>query len=265
MLFQPHLVVLPLLAATAAQAKFDFMKKAFGPAPEPYSAAIPHPLPIRGFGFGGTPEFVPPTATDSRSPCPGVNVHDVSLTRSDFNIGNNNAYNKTLWDQALSFIPPGSKTWTPASAVQAHHQRLRDSERDNPGFQYTPLQVLFKFGELAITSQVFGGIDHVLSGPPLDYVNAFFEEERLPYKEGWSPSLVPIDIPTLLPGAAAYAAIAPEPLEEAVQFTYGGIMSILNGGLVSPGIACAFNLKGCVGSPFTPGTVPGTNGLPGHN
>ena len=39
--------------------------------------------------------------------------------------------------------------------------------------QYNPLITLFKFGELAITNQVFGG--DPINGPRLDWVNAFFE------------------------------------------------------------------------------------------
>lgn len=54
----------------------------------------------------------------------GVLEHDASLSRSNFKVGNNIAYNETLWNQAMSFNAPGATHWTPqAGAGNITHLR----------------------------------------------------------------------------------------------------------------------------------------------
>ncbi|KAL8278414.1 hypothetical protein RQP46_009104 [Phenoliferia psychrophenolica] len=47
----------------------------------------------------------------------GVLEHDASLSRSNFKVGNNIAYNETLWNQAMSFNAPGATHWTPQAGA----------------------------------------------------------------------------------------------------------------------------------------------------
>jgi len=100
-------------------------------------------------------------------------------------------------------------------------------------FTYTPQQFILSYGETALYISVFG--DPVTGVAPLEYVKIFFEQERLPYKEGWRPTASETNLLTL--GNMIFALneangeVLPEGLEittNTVKQAFGGYDPITN-------------------------------------
>ncbi|KAK6580277.1 hypothetical protein PZA11_007299 [Diplocarpon coronariae] len=126
--------------------------------------------------------------------------YDASLSRADFNLdnGDNWIYNR----------------------VKA--ERARDQK-----FTYTPQQYILSYGETALYLSTMG--DPVTGVAPVDYVKVFFEQERLPYNEGWRPTAQETNLFTLggmiLQLIAANNDTLPEGLEittNTLKLAFGG-------------------------------------------
>ncbi len=112
---------------------------------------------------------------------PGVVEHDVSLTRRDHLQKQGNI---TLQQDLVADLLASSKngkTLTMEDLATFRKRRIQRQLDDNPGLQYGHLQHEIGCAEIALVLDVFGNGKSV----PCDYARAFFEEERLPSKEGW--------------------------------------------------------------------------------
>lgn len=71
-------------------------------------------------------------------------------------------------------------------AAHAKYNRVQTEAARDPKFYYTPLQYILSYGETALYISVLG--DPTTGIAPVEYVKIFFEQERLPYNEGWRPT-----------------------------------------------------------------------------
>ncbi|KAK5259497.1 hypothetical protein LTR40_005873, partial [Exophiala xenobiotica] len=112
---------------------------------------------------------------------PGVVEHDVSLTRRDhLQKQGNIALQPDLVADLLASSQNG-KTLTMEELATFRKRRIQRQLDDNPGLHYGHLQHQIGCAEIALVLDVFGDGKSV----PCDYARAFFQEERLPSKEGW--------------------------------------------------------------------------------
>lgn len=110
--------------------------------------------------------------------------HDCSFSREDALIGNNNVFNEDLWQVALAQIN-GSSTVNPIDIGRAKSARIQDSRRRNPQSVYGPRAAAFGTIEHGLLLTALGAPVPGISR--LDYLQCFFEQERLPYHLGWRP------------------------------------------------------------------------------
>ncbi|PNS14734.1 hypothetical protein CAC42_1756 [Sphaceloma murrayae] len=139
--------------------------------------------------------------------------HDASLSRADAFTGDNRSFNQTIWDTVTKYFD-GSNVATIPTAAKAKYNRVVTEKNRDPGFSYGPVQFVFSYGETAIYLSTMG--DPKTGVAPVNYINALFQEERLPYNEGWRPTKDPTTLSSL--GAmvvalnAANGEIVPEGL-----------------------------------------------------
>ena len=135
--------------------------------------------------------------------------HDVSLTRDDFNIGNNWELNNTLFDQMVSFSSD-QKVLTLKELGHFRKQRHIDCKAQDPKLDFGPTNRATAFLEAAALLTVFGD-DDKSDAVTLPVLKTFFLEERLPIQEGWVKHSNPIGIPKVALVAAKiqyYAAFS---------------------------------------------------------
>jgi len=112
---------------------------------------------------------------------PGVIEHDVSLTRRDHQQDEGNlALQQDLVEDLLASSKDG-KVLTMEDLGALRKRRIQRQLDDNPGLQYGHIQHLVGCTEIALVLDVFGNGKSI----PCDYARAFFQEQRLPVKEGW--------------------------------------------------------------------------------
>lgn len=110
-----------------------------------------------------------------------------------------------------------SKFHTMESAGDVRRIRLADSVARNPQLTYLPQHAILSFGEAALYLSVMG--DPVTGIAPVAYVNSFFEQERLPYELGWTPSLIQTNFVTIAVMVAQIVLYAHDELLELEQIT----------------------------------------------
>ncbi|KAL8292634.1 hypothetical protein RQP46_001246 [Phenoliferia psychrophenolica] len=115
----------------------------------------------------------------------GALEHDVSLSRVDASQGDSNNFNATQWARTLSHIPESATHWDSKSAMAAHYDLLQLTKKQTPDTVQGPIQWSFQIGEISAVSLMLG--DWVAGNPRIDWLRIVFEEERLPYNEGWRP------------------------------------------------------------------------------
>ncbi|GAB7363253.1 hypothetical protein MBLNU230_g3535t1 [Neophaeotheca triangularis] len=153
--------------------------------------------------------------------------HDASLSRQDANLGDNSDFNQQIWDMILAAYEGMDKTSIPV-ASHAMYKRYQDSLARNPKFVYGPREFTFRYGETAIYLSTMG--DPVTGVAPLEYVRVLFEEERLPYAEGWRPTKAPTTLPSLAAMVLELFANSPEPLPEGLSvLTEGTVKDVFAG------------------------------------
>ena len=116
---------------------------------------------------------------------PSVVEHDISVTRRDFlQPEGNNARQPDLVRDLLEVSSDG-KTFTEDELVQLRRKRIAIQKAAHKAagqeLKYGSMQHGIACTEMALVLNVFGDGKSV----PFSYVKAFFEEERLPVKEGW--------------------------------------------------------------------------------
>ncbi|KAG0649825.1 sterigmatocystin biosynthesis peroxidase stcC [Hyphodiscus hymeniophilus] len=154
--------------------------------------------------------------------------HDASLSRADYNLnnGNNYSFNQSIFNTVLAFYNRMDSTSIPVAA-KAKLNRVQTERARDPEFTYTPQQFVLSYGETALYISVMG--DPETGVAPLEYVKIFFEEERLPYAEGWRPPAKQTNLLTLgqmiTELYVAAGDVLPEGLEittNTLKFAFGG-------------------------------------------
>ncbi|KAL6715253.1 hypothetical protein ACLMJK_007517 [Lecanora helva] len=108
--------------------------------------------------------------------------HDVSMTRRDAAEGDNHTIDRELLAQLLASSTDG-KVITLADFVELRKKRYAQQQKAHPeSLQFGAQAYQTACSEVVLVLKVFGDGEKV----PLEYVRAFFEEERLPREEGWS-------------------------------------------------------------------------------
>ncbi|KAK3350256.1 Chloroperoxidase [Lasiosphaeria hispida] len=131
----------------------------------------------------------------------GVIEHDASLSRADTVFGDNSSLNLTIWNETKSFFD--GETISVSEAGKARIARIRSSAAINPQFSLLEGDQQSSLFETAFYLIVFGNGTEARTS----WVNIFFEQERLPYAEGYTPAATPIMIETLLDVAGKVAAV----------------------------------------------------------
>ncbi|CZS89794.1 hypothetical protein WAI453_002840 [Rhynchosporium graminicola] len=144
--------------------------------------------------------------------------HDASLSRADFNLnnGDNWMFNQSIFDTVLQYYDGMTETSIPVASA-AKYNRVRTEQARDKKFTYTPQQYVLSYGETALYLSTMG--NPVTGVAPVEYVKVLFEEERLPYNEGWRPTASETNLVTL--GAMILQLIAAnkEALPEGLEIT----------------------------------------------
>ncbi|KAJ8077782.1 hypothetical protein PM082_002215 [Marasmius tenuissimus] len=120
----------------------------------------------------------------------GCIEHDSSISRSDFNLGDNTKFNETFY-QTLASKNPGKDVYDIAVAGQVMKERLAHSLKYNNATVNTEKEFALRSTQGALYLLVMGGApkgDKVEA--PKKFVDVIFREDRLPWAEGWKKSSV---------------------------------------------------------------------------
>jgi peroxiredoxin len=121
--------------------------------------------------------------------------HDVSLSREDRALGDCIKPDPDLVDRLVQY--PGNKESFAISDLGRFRKRRHTEQKaKNSELNFDSSKHKVACGEAALFLSIFGkGVFYNL---PTNYVKAMFQEERLPYKEGWRPRWIPVMSPELL-------------------------------------------------------------------
>ncbi|ORY77379.1 Chloroperoxidase [Protomyces lactucae-debilis] len=159
--------------------------------------------------------------------------HDASLSRQDTYFGSANPFNNATWQQYLAFFKD-AEVVSISAASNGKYARVKDSQQRNPTFTYGPQQFVLSYGEVALYQSVLG---NPLTGTPkTSYVRTFFEQERLPYEEGWTKSLIPTTLPSLVALVLQLNAANGEAIPEGVVLTTNTLKNAFSGLSVLTGL-----------------------------
>ncbi|KMW67538.1 hypothetical protein BDDG_12174 [Blastomyces dermatitidis ATCC 18188] len=122
--------------------------------------------------------------------------HDASLSRSDIFFGDNNSFNETIWQSVLDYFRH-DETVSFLAAAKARLNRIKTERVRNPDFTFNAKDVVISYTETAQYLSVFGNPD--TGHPQVDWIRIFFEQERLPYDEGWERPSKQTNAVTLAP------------------------------------------------------------------
>lgn len=118
----------------------------------------------------------------------GLIEHDVSLSRNDVAFGDNHTFSKEIWEEVMKSYGGDTET-SFATVSQARYDRVLASKKAHAeakkDFQYGIKEFILSYGESALFLGILGSPDE--GKIPLEYLKVLFQEERVPYKEGWRP------------------------------------------------------------------------------
>ncbi|KAK0739382.1 Chloroperoxidase [Apiosordaria backusii] len=115
----------------------------------------------------------------------GIIEHDASLSRKDVFFGDNHSFSPEVWAtvskhfQGLEKIPIDV-------AAKARKERVENAKATNPEFNLTPDHERFSVLETCLYLYVFG--EGTEGNARTDWVRVLFEQERLPFREGFKRS-----------------------------------------------------------------------------
>ncbi|ORY07046.1 Chloroperoxidase, partial [Clohesyomyces aquaticus] len=126
--------------------------------------------------------------------------HDVSLSRSDYNLGNgdNHTFNPTIFSKVLAVYTANGATETSFESMsRARWERVlaakKAHEEERKTIQYGVKEFVLSYGESALVLGIIGGKGKGREGKVrVEWVRVLFEEERVPHKEGWSKPESPL-------------------------------------------------------------------------
>ncbi|OAG06777.1 Cloroperoxidase [Paraphaeosphaeria sporulosa] len=111
--------------------------------------------------------------------------HDGSLSRNDQFFGDDLHFNPKIWATTAQRygirVPFSTPVITVETASKARAARVRDAKLVNPAFNLTDQSG--SIGETSIFLTAFW--DQSAGGVPKDYARVLFEQERIPYAEGF--------------------------------------------------------------------------------
>jgi hypothetical protein len=140
--------------------------------------------------------------------------HDASMSRQDAALGNDQPFYNPNWQQYIEFFDGKTTTDIP-TAARAKFARYNDSLTRNPDFEYGLREAIFSYGENAIYLQAMS--DPVSGKANVAYVKTLFEQEMLPYAQGWRPSKAPITLASLGVMVTELYGTSPEPKLEGTK------------------------------------------------
>ncbi|OJD13779.1 hypothetical protein AJ78_05807 [Emergomyces pasteurianus Ep9510] len=152
--------------------------------------------------------------------------HDASLSRSDIFFGDNNSFNMTIWNSVLDYFKNEKRVSFTAAARARLHRIKTESER-NPDFTFNAKDLIISYTETAQYLSVFGNPSK--GNPPVDWIKIFFEQERLPYDEGWRRPRTQTNAVTLVPLIVKLMAAGGEILPEELLMVENSLTKILTG------------------------------------
>ncbi|KAM0230521.1 hypothetical protein ACHAP5_011357 [Fusarium lateritium] len=114
----------------------------------------------------------------------GIIEHDGSLSRSDIYFGDNISFNETIWESTAAHFT--ESTISIKTAAKARKDRLEAAAAINPEFSLPAAQAQFSFIETALYLSVFGNTDD--GNAKTEWVRTLFEQERVPFEEGFKRS-----------------------------------------------------------------------------
>ncbi|PHH91106.1 hypothetical protein CDD83_1629 [Cordyceps sp. RAO-2017] len=128
--------------------------------------------------------------------------HDCSFSREDREIGNNNDFNRTVWNVALKTFKH-KKVTSAFDLGKARAARIADAKRRNPKTAFGPRAAAFGAIEIGMVLSALEAI-----GPAkTEWVRSLFEDERIPTHLGWKLSPLSDNAAfALARGVASFAA-----------------------------------------------------------
>ncbi|KAL4899902.1 hypothetical protein BDW74DRAFT_105906 [Aspergillus multicolor] len=121
---------------------------------------------------------------------------DGSLSRNDAYFGDNLHFDPAIWDtvaQAMNLYDAGpcenDTLVTVEAAAKARAMRVKEAMRVNPAFNNSQGAMIGSPGTTALYLTTLW--DDELDAVPKSWVRAFFEDERIPYVEGYRPPKTP--------------------------------------------------------------------------
>ncbi|KAJ4286101.1 hypothetical protein N0V90_013450 [Kalmusia sp. IMI 367209] len=110
--------------------------------------------------------------------------HDGSLSRADTGTpgANDQQFNRGVFSEFKSFFQGATQISLPLAAT-ARWGRIKSAKGSNPAFVYGPAQRFNSYAETAVYYQLL--VDPKTGTVPLNFLDVFFCEERLPVREGW--------------------------------------------------------------------------------
>ncbi|KAH0030123.1 Cloroperoxidase, partial [Aureobasidium melanogenum] len=139
--------------------------------------------------------------------------HDDSFSRQDCRIGNCNDFNVTLWQTALDAMGEGPMV-DAFDLGRGKSARITSELTQNPEDLYGPRAAGFGAIEAGFVLTAMGGPSAIA---PLKYVRIFFEEERLPWDEGWRPFVEATNVATVTDAAVLSLAADSNLLPDAAR------------------------------------------------
>lgn len=182
---------------------------------------------VGGAGIGSNPDFLSlQFDLDQLAHHEMVIEHDASLSRDDASSGNNYSFNQTIFDAVLDYFKGMEDATIPVAAKAKYNRVLTEKARD-PDFTYGLVQFIFSYGETAIYLSVMG--DPKTGIAPVEYIKVLFEQERLPYEEGWRPTAEPTTLSSLAGMIFELNAANGHELPEGLTVTEGTLKAVLTG------------------------------------
>ncbi|CAJ0543346.1 Ff.00g005320.m01.CDS01 [Fusarium sp. VM40] len=132
----------------------------------------------------------------------GVIEHDGSLSRGDIYFGDNISFNETIWESTAAHFT--ESTISIKTAAKARKDRLEAAAAVNPEFSLPASQAQFSFIETALYLSVFGNTDD--GNANTEWVKTLFQEERVPFEEGFKRSETVVTAAGILGMVAKVAA-----------------------------------------------------------
>ncbi|KAM0329546.1 hypothetical protein ACHAQA_004855 [Verticillium albo-atrum] len=114
----------------------------------------------------------------------GIIEHDGSLSRNDIFFGDNHSFNRTIWNSVASHFT--NRTISIPTAAAARKARLQAAAAVNPEFTLNADGVQFSLIETALYLSIFGNVND--GNAVTKWVRVMFEQERLPFWEGFTRS-----------------------------------------------------------------------------